>query len=66
MESHFRALMKFTRIVTVTQVRRKIALGGTGRRCPRCGCELTNSLEAGVPEKPRKLPPPGEKDSTGK
>jgi hypothetical protein len=66
MELHFRALMKFTRIVTVTQVWRKIALAGTVRRCPRCGCELTDSLEAAIPEKPRKLPPPGEKDRTGK
>ena len=63
--------MKFTRTVTVTQVRRKIALSGTGLRCPRCGCELGEKPETVVPEKTRKLPSPGdkktgEKDETGR
>jgi hypothetical protein len=61
-----RAFMKFTRTVTITQVRRKIALGGSGLRCPRCGYELPAQTEAEFPEKPRKLPPPGKKDGTGK
>jgi hypothetical protein len=58
--------MKFTRIVTVTQVRRKIALGGSGLRCPRCGCELTGTAEPEVPGKPRKLPRLGKKEETGR
>jgi hypothetical protein len=58
--------MKFTRTVTVTQVRRKIVLSRTGLRCPRCGSELVDGVEATIPQKPRKLPPPGEKDRTRK
>jgi tRNA(Ile2) C34 agmatinyltransferase TiaS len=35
--------MKFTRTVTVTQVRRKIALAGSGFRCPRCGYQVEDN-----------------------